>query len=52
MLSFREEARSVLMHPVIETFLDIKWRKIRKFFFLNFAVYLIFLITYSLLLGG
>ena len=51
MLSFRDHARTVLTHPVIETFLDIKWKKIRKFFFINFAVYFLFLVTYSLLLG-
>lgn len=45
-------ARKILTHPVIQTFLEVKWMKIRKFFFLNFLTYLLFLVTYSMYLGN
>ena len=53
MLHFKDtKAAAVLNHPVIETFLEIKWRRIRPIFFLNFFVYLVFLVSYSLFLGN
>jgi hypothetical protein len=53
MLDFRDsDARELLFHPVMETYLELKWKKVRKFFFFNFASYLIFLIAYSLFLGN
>jgi hypothetical protein len=44
--------RALLTHPVIETFLDIKWRRVKKYFLTNFLLYLSFLLTYSLFLGN
>ncbi len=52
MINFKSPAtRALLTHPVIETFLNVKWRKIRKYFFVNFLTYILFLIFYSLFLG-
>ena len=39
-------------HPVVEIFLDVKWKKVRKVFVSNFLVYCIFLLSYSLFLGN
>jgi len=48
MLDFKEtNAREILLHPVIQTFLDVKWKKIRVVFFLTFASYILFLMAYS-----
>jgi hypothetical protein len=44
--------RALLTHPVIETFLNIKWQKVKKYFFLNFLLYLSFLLMYSLFLAN
>ena len=35
--------RDLLTHPVISTFLNLKWQKIKFFFFLDVAFYVIFL---------
>jgi ankyrin repeat protein len=35
--------RDLLTHPVISTFLNLKWQKIKFFFFLDVALYVIFL---------
>lgn len=45
-------AKKVLLHPVIETFLEIKWLRIQKIFFVTFLSYLFFLITYSAYLAN
>ncbi len=55
MLDFKQDslaARELLFHPVMETYLELKWKKVRRFFFFNFATYLLFLIAYSLFLGN
>eukprot|EP00095_Tigriopus_kingsejongensis_P006662 maker-scaffold363_size195477-snap-gene-0.50 protein:Tk06662 transcript:maker-scaffold363_size195477-snap-gene-0.50-mRNA-1 annotation:"transient receptor potential channel pyrexia-like" len=53
LLEFKNSpAKEVLKHPVLETFLDLKWRKIKKFVMVNFALYLIFLIFYSWFLAN
>ena len=53
MLDFKETAaREVLFHPVMKTYLDLKWRTVKRYFFFNFACYVIFLLTYSLFLGN
>ena len=54
MLDFKEStaAREVLFHPVMKTYLDLKWRTVKRYFFFNFACYVIFLLTYSLFLGN
>ena len=52
MIDFKSSAtRALLTHPVIEAFLNYKWQKSKKFFMLNFIIYLLFLITYSVFLG-
>ena len=54
MLDFKSSsaAREVLFHPVMKTYLDLKWRSVKRYFFFNFACYFIFLVTYSLFLGN
>ena len=34
-------------HPLIETFLFIKWKRIKPFFYTNFAVYFLFLMLHT-----
>ena len=53
LLDFKNSpAKEVLMHPVIETFLEIKWRRISKIFLINFCLYLFFLVSYSMYLAN
>ena len=40
-----EKYKHLLKHPVVEAFLLIKWDSIWGFYFLNWFIYLIFLIT-------
>ena len=52
MIDFKTPAtRALLTHPVIETFLNHRWRKWKKFFMVNFIIYLLYLMTYSVFLG-
>ena len=30
-----EAAEKLLLHPVLETFIDLKWKSTKKYFFLN-----------------
>ncbi|XP_028160039.1 transient receptor potential channel pyrexia isoform X3 [Ostrinia furnacalis] len=49
LLAFVEVGRrDVLKHPVAETFLFLKWRRIRKFFVLSFIYHALFITLYSL----
>jgi hypothetical protein len=41
------QLRDLLKHPVVETFLSLKWQQIKKPYFLNVAFYIIFLLTLS-----
>ena len=53
MLDFKNTpARELLLHPVVQTFLEVKWRKIRKVFMVNFLVYALFLLSYSIYLAN
>uniref|UniRef100_A0A1B6CGD6 Ion transport domain-containing protein n=1 Tax=Clastoptera arizonana TaxID=38151 RepID=A0A1B6CGD6_9HEMI len=36
------ELRSLLKHPVLTSFLHLKWHRIRRFFYLNLTFYIIF----------
>ncbi|XP_063627903.1 transient receptor potential channel pyrexia isoform X1 [Cydia splendana] len=48
LLAFIEVGRKdVLKHPVVETFLFLKWRRIRKFFFISFLCHALFITMYS-----
>ena len=47
-----DAAEKLLLHPVTETFVDLKWKSTKKYFFLNFIIYLVFLLSYSLFLGN
>ncbi|KAL4715914.1 hypothetical protein ACJJTC_013214 [Scirpophaga incertulas] len=48
LLAFVEVGRrDVLKHPVAETFLFLKWRRIRKFFVLSFIYHAIFITLFS-----
>ncbi|XP_049877815.1 transient receptor potential channel pyrexia isoform X3 [Pectinophora gossypiella] len=40
--------KEVLKHPLAETFLFLKWRRIRKFFVLSFIYHALFITLYSL----
>ena len=52
-LRIRHEAyKTVLLHPVIEAYIDIKWKKVKKYIFAHFCVYLTFLLTYSWFLAN
>ena len=42
----------IFRHPVIEIFIDVKWKQVRKIFVANFLVYCVFLLSYSLFLGN
>ncbi|RVE47475.1 hypothetical protein evm_007886 [Chilo suppressalis] len=49
LLAFVEVGRKdVLKHPVAETFLFLKWRRIRKFFVLSFIYHALFISLYSI----
>ncbi|XP_073950493.1 transient receptor potential channel pyrexia isoform X2 [Choristoneura fumiferana] len=49
LLAFIEVGRKdVLKHPVAETFLFLKWRRIRKFFVLSFIYHALFITLYSI----
>ena len=54
MLDFKNNsaAKYLLLHPVIQTFLELKWRRIKFIFIINFIIYLLFLMTYSLYLSN
>ena len=43
--------RALLTHPVIETFLNNRWRRWKKYFMGTFIIYMLFLVTYSVFLG-
>ncbi|KAF2887207.1 hypothetical protein ILUMI_18966, partial [Ignelater luminosus] len=54
-ISKSAELRHLLMHPVVTSFLYIKWHRIRWFFFTNLAFYIAFclsLILYILVVYG
>ncbi|GFG31632.1 hypothetical protein Cfor_03205 [Coptotermes formosanus] len=38
------QLRQLLRHPVVETFLSLKWQKIKLFYFFDLAFYVIFLL--------
>lgn len=39
------DQRSLLTHPVVESFLDLKWKKYSKFIYLLLSAYVLFLIS-------
>ena len=47
-----DAAEKLLLHPVTETFIDLKWKSTKKYFFLNFIIYLVFLLSFSLFLAN
>jgi len=52
-LRIRHEAyKTVLLHPVIEAYIDIKWKRVKKYIFAHFCIYLTFLLTYSWFLAN
>ncbi len=52
MINYKSPAtRALLTHPVIETFLNIKWNRWKRIFLFQFIVYLLFLVVYSVFLG-
>lgn len=44
--------RSILQHPLCETFLFLKWRRIRKFFLLSLLFHAAFVVLYSVYVIG
>ena len=52
-LSVKNNAASnVLLHPVIEAYIDLKWIGVKKYVSAHFWVYLAFLLTYSWFLAN
>ena len=47
-----KSTRALLSHPVIESFINFRWTKWKKYFMVNFVVYLLFLTMYSMFLGN
>jgi hypothetical protein len=53
LLTFIEVGRrDVLKHPLCETFLYLKWKKIRKFFLASLIYHNIFVILYTIFIMG
>lgn len=52
-LSQSSNHKQLLLHPIISSFLCLKWRKMRPYYYINLAIYLIFvaLVTSYLLLS-
>ena len=49
-LSLFESTRvpyAVLLHPVILSYIDIRWNKMRRYIYTNFTLYIFFLLSYS-----
>ena len=49
-LSLIESTRvpyAVLLHPVILSYIDIRWNKMRRYIYTNFTIYILFLLSYS-----
>ena len=42
-----DAAEKLLLHPVIETCIDLNWKRAKKYFFANFITYLVFLLAFS-----
>ena len=47
LLNFKTKAANVLRHPVIEAFLESKWRVVKVYFVINLVMYFVFLMIYS-----
>ncbi|KAJ8881724.1 hypothetical protein PR048_018210 [Dryococelus australis] len=47
-ISRSHDLRYLLKHPIFSSFLYLKWRCIRKFFYINLAFYLLFVILLSI----
>ena len=41
------ESTRVLLHPVILSYIDIRWKKMRRYIYTNFALYVFFLLSYT-----
>ncbi|XP_030385731.1 transient receptor potential channel pyrexia [Scaptodrosophila lebanonensis] len=44
--------KRILMHPLCETFLFLKWRRIRKFFLMSLAYHALFVLLFTLYVIG
>ncbi|ALC43922.1 pyx [Drosophila busckii] len=44
--------KRILMHPLCETFLFLKWRRIRKFFLMSLAYHTLFVLLFTLYVIG
>ena len=52
-ISIRElQSTGVLLHPVIMSYIDIRWKKMKSYIYTNFSIYMFFLCCYSLFLGN
>ena len=47
-----DASNNVLLHPVIETYIDLKWRRAKKYVTVHFCIYLAFLLVYSWFLAN
>lgn len=51
-MSHSSDFRHLLKHPVLTSFIHLKWHKLKRFFYLNFAFYVIFwILLTSYILG-
>ena len=52
LINFRSKtSKALLTHPVIESFINVRWKKWKRYFLGNFVIYFLFLIMYSSFLG-
>ena len=52
-ISIKEiDSTKVLLHPVIKSYIDIRWRKMKHYINLNFLLYILFLLSYSWFIGN
>ena len=52
LINFRSKtSKALLTHPVIESFINVRWKKWKRYFLANFVIYFLFLIMYSSFLG-
>ena len=46
-----EKRRNILAHPVMQSLISEKWRFMRWYFYIHLAFYLIFLLSWTILIA-
>ena len=44
-------AKKVLFHPVLQAYVDLRWKRVSKYFLAHFFMYWVFLLNYSAYIG-